>query len=303
MNISSYIRLIRPGHWVKNVVVLLPVVFGLKYQQSEAWLSAALAAVVFCGISSFVYIVNDIVDADSDKHHPLKKHRPIPAGIISRKAAIFEAMVVFAMVVGAMIFVNGMTKLVLLVYLLLQLGYIFFFKFISLVDVICLSLGFVLRAVAGAVAIGVFISPWLFICMFTIFLFVGFCKRFNELTVISDNEKAHRHRRTLITYTPQLLTHLITTSSGIAIVAFLSYCLNGSTIERFGTAYFVYTLPLVIYAIFRFAMLSMSGIYAGPTNIILKDRPFEAAVAIWSISIFFIIVYGSQIKEYLSGLY
>jgi hypothetical protein len=139
--------------------------------------------------------------------------------------------------------------------------------------------------------------------MFTIFLFVGFCKRFNELTVISDDEKAGVHRRTLITYTPQLLTHLITTSSGIAIVAFLSYCLSDSTTERFGTAYFVYTLPLVIYAIFRFAMLSMKGVYAGPTEIILKDRPFETAVTLWGIFTFLIIVYGSQIKNYLGNLY
>lgn len=188
-------------------------------------------------------------------------------------------------------------------YLLLQISYIFFFKFISIADVICLSLGFVLRAVAGAVVIRVFISPWLFICMFTIFLFMGFCKRFSELIVISDNEIAYGHRRTLIEYTPQLLTHLITTSSGIAIVAFLSYCLSESTIERFGTAYFVYTLPFLVYAVFRFAMLSMKGIYSDQVDIILKDRPFEIVTLVWVVSILFIIIYGPQIKEYLNTLY
>jgi 4-hydroxybenzoate polyprenyltransferase len=303
MNISPYIQLIRPRHWIKNAVVFFPVVFGLKYKQTEVWLSAAFIAIVFCIVSSFGYVLNDVIDAESDKHHPLKRNRPIPAGRVSRKAAAIEALLLLILAAALAVFIDRITILVILAYLLLQVSYIFFFKFISIADVICLSLGFVLRAVAGAVAIKVFISPWLFICMFTIFLFMGFCKRFNELTVISDDGRAHRHRKTLIAYTPELLTHLITTSSGIAIVAFLSYCLSESTIGRFGTTYFVYTLPFLVYAVFRFAMLSMKGVYADPTDIIFGDRPFEIVTLLWVISMLFIIIYGPQIKEYLSSLY
>ena len=303
MNILPYIQLIRPRHWVKNTIVLLPVIFGLKYRQADAWLSAAFIAVVFCIASSFIYVMNDIIDAESDKHHPFKKNRAIPSGKVSRKAAGFEALLLLILAAVLVIFIDKLTLLVILAYLLLQSSYIFFFKFISISDVIFLSLGFVLRAVAGAVVIRVFISPWLFICMFTIFLFMGFCKRFNELIVISDNGTACGHRRTLIEYTPELLTHLITTSSGIAIVAFLSYCLSESTIERFGTAYFVYTLPFLVYAVFRFAMLSMKGVYSDPVDIILRDRPFEIVTLLWVISMLFIIIYGLQIKEYLGNLY
>ncbi len=303
MSILPYIQLIRPRHWIKNAVVLFPVVFGLKYRQMDSWLIAAFVAIIFCIVSSFVYVLNDIVDAQSDKYHPLKKNRAIPAGKVSRKAAVVEALLLLILAAVLAVFTGSITVLVILVYLLLQISYIFFFRFISIADVICLSLGFVLRAVAGAVAIKVFISPWLFICMFTIFLFMGFCKRFNELTVISDDARAYGHRRTLIAYTPELLTHLITTSSGIAIVAFLSYCLSESTIERFGTAYFVYTLPFLVYAVFRFAMLSMKGSYSDQVDIILRDRPFEIVTLLWVILMLFIIIYGPQIKEYLGGLY
>ncbi len=303
MNILPYIQLIRPRHWVKNSIVLLPVIFGLKYRQADSWLNAGFIAVIFCVASSFVYVLNDIIDAESDRHHPFKKNRPVAAGKVSKKAAGILALILLIISAVFFIFVDRLTLYVILAYLLLQISYIFFFKFISIADVICLSLGFVIRAVAGAVVIRVFISPWLFICMFTIFLFMGFCKRFSELVVISDTETAFGHRKTLIEYTPQLLTHLITTSSGIAIVAFLSYCLSESTIERFGTTYFVYTLPFLVYAVFRFAMLSMKGVYSDQVDIILKDRPFEIVTIIWVVSILLIIVYGPQIKEYLGSLY
>jgi len=303
MNISPHIKLIRPRHWIKNAVVFLPVIFGLKYRQIDSWLTVGFVAIIFSIVSSFIYVINDIVDAESDKHHPFKKNRPIPAGVVSKMAAGFDALFLFVLSVVLVIFVDRLTMSVIFAYLLLQLCYIFFLKFVSIADVICLSIGFVLRAVAGAVVIRVFISPWLFICMFTIFLFMGFCKRFSEMAVISDNEAAYKHRKTLVGYTPQFLTHLITTSSGIAIVAFLAYCLSESTIERFGTTYFVYTLPLLVYAVFRFAMLSMKGIYSDQIDIILKDRLFEIATLAWGVLILLIIVYGPAVKECLGGLY
>ncbi len=303
MNITPHIQLIRPRHWIKNAVVFLPVVFGLKYRQLDSWLTVGFVAIVFCVVSSLVYVINDIVDAESDKRHPDKKNRPIPAEAVSKKAAGLNALVLFVVSAILILFVNKLTMFVILAYLLLQLSYIFFFKFVSIADVICLSIGFVLRAVAGAVAIYVLVSPWLFICMFTIFLFMGFCKRFSEIAVISDDKIACEHRKTLIEYTPQFLTHLITTSSGIAIVSFLAYCLSESTVERFGTTYLVYTLPFLVYAVFRFAMLSMKGVYSDQIDIILKDRLFEFATLIWGVLILFIIIYGPGVKEYLSGLY
>ena len=188
-------------------------------------------------------------------------------------------------------------------YLLLQLLYTFVFKQIVLIDVICISLGFVLRAMAGAVAIQVEVSCWLFICMFTLCLFMGFCKRYSEIMIISDKEMAINHRPILIEYTPQLLTHLITLSAGIAVVAFLFYGVSESTVARFGTVYFVYTLPVMVYGIFRFAMLSMKGAYHDPTELILNDRPFQATVILWLLLSAGIISYGRELHDWLGSLY
>ncbi len=300
---TAQIRLLRPTHWIKNVVVLFPIFFGLKYNQPHAWSLAGMVAICFCLFASVIYIVNDIVDAESDKEHPKKKDRPIPSGAVSKKAAMVEAVVVFCIAIFLASKVSMLAQIVLAAYLVLQLGYIFFFKSISILDVIVLSLGFVIRAVAGAVAIEVFVSPWLFICMFTVFMFMGFCKRYNELALIDDAKKAQSHRKTLISYTKEFLTHLITTSSAIAIVSFLSYSLSDSTIEHFGCSYFVYSLPLMVYCIFRFAMLSMSGCYNGPTDIILKDRPFQVVTFLWAIMMLAVIVYGSSMNVFFDKLY
>jgi hypothetical protein len=170
-------------------------------------------------------------------------------------------------------------------------------------DVICIALGFVLRTAAGAVAIKVVISPWLFICMFTICLFMGFCKRYSEVAKISDLALAKSHRPTLIIYTPELLTHLITVSAGIAVTGFLLYGLSERTVAIFGTNYFIYTLPIVVYAVFRFAMLSMNGVYADPTALILRDRPFQAVTVLWVLSALLIVYWGKDLQSLIQKLY
>ena len=297
------VKLARIRHWIKNIVVLFPVVFGMRMAEPAAWGKALVTAAAFCFASSFAYIINDIKDAAADKCHPDKKKRPLASGRVSTKAAIAEAAVLLAAGLVIAACVSWLLLFVVIVYVCLQLGYTFLFKRIVLIDVGCISFGFVLRAVAGAVAISVTISPWLFICMFTFCLFVGFCKRYNELVTIGDMSAAENHRRTLISYTPELLTHLITLSAGIAVVAFLLYGVNDRTVEHFGTNYFVYTLPVVMYGVFRFAMLSMNGSYCDPTELILHDRVFQVTILVWVVSALCIINWGPDLHELLGGLY
>ena len=303
MAVKEIIKLARPRHWIKNVIVIFPLFFGLQMCDSCAWGSVLLAAAAFCFVSSFAYIINDIKDADSDRSHPNKKNRPLASGRVSVASAAGWAVVFLAVGMLLGLAVSLFLLLIIAVYALLQLGYTFFFKHIVLIDVICISLGFVLRAVAGAVAIKVAISPWLFICMFTFCLFLGFCKRYNELVTIGDIDTAQNHRNTLLEYTPDLLTHLITISAGIAVVAFLLYGVNDRTVEHFGTNYFTYTLPIIIYGVFRFAMLSMKGSYADPTDLILRDRPFQITVFIWLLSALCIIYWGRSIQSWIENLY
>ncbi len=295
------IQLARPGHWIKNIVVLLPIVFGLRMYDINAWLWAIAAAAAFCLASSFSYILNDIKDRQSDLAHPLKKNRPLASGTISIKTAVIEAVVLLLVALVVAQTLSPLLLVMILAYVFLQVCYTAFLKAKPLADVICIALGFVLRAAAGAVAIKVAISPWLFICMFTICLFMGFCKRYSEVATIGD--RAHDHRPVLIAYTPELLTHLITLSAGIAIMAFLVYGLNERTVEQFGTNYFIYTLPVVVYAVFRFAMLSMKGSYYDPTDLILHDRIFQITILIWMVAAFAIICYGKTINGWIQSFY
>ncbi len=173
MPLNEIIRIARPGHWVKNIVVFLPVVFGMHATDGEAWLRALGAAVAFCFVSSFSYIINDIIDRENDRCHPRKKDRPLASGRLSVSTAIAEATVCIVLGFGIAFAISRLLGLVAAAYVVLQVCYTLLLKQKVLVDVICIAMGFVLRTVSGAVAIGVAISPWLFICMFTICLFLG----------------------------------------------------------------------------------------------------------------------------------
>ena len=292
----------RPGHWIKNGAVLLPVVFGRQAGSASAWLSAVVAAAAFCLASSCAYIVNDIADRETDQAHPRKKHRPIAAGRVSLRAACIEAAVLGVVALIVAWYISAALVGLVAVFLLLEIGYSLLLKHKVLVDVISIALAFVLRAAAGAVTIAVVISPWLFVCMFTACLFMGFCKRYGEVVTLGQTAEAGRHRKVLFAYTPEVLTHLVTVSAGIAVVSFLLYGMSPRTVGEFGTYYFVYTLPVVIYGVFRFAMLSMKGIYADPTDLILHDRPFQLAVVVWLAASVGIVYYGKALSAWLSGL-
>jgi 4-hydroxybenzoate polyprenyltransferase len=278
---ADLFHLARPRHWVKNFIVLLPVLFSRRFADAGAWISAGVAAGAFCCASSAVYSLNDLLDRREDRSHPVKRHRPVAAGRLPIRMAASQAAVlsILSLLIG--LGANRLVLLSILIYLTLQMAYSTILKHWMLVDVICIALGFVVRAVAGALAIRVPISPWLVVCTFTLCLFLGFCKRRNEIAVLGDNQTAGSHRRTLLNYTPELLTHLITLSGAVAIVSFLLYATSPRTVHNFGTPALVYSLPLVVYGVCRFAMLSMRGAYDDPTDLILRDRPFQATVVLW----------------------
>ena len=167
----------------------------------------------------------------------------------------------------------------------MTLAYSLALKRAIIVDVIVIASGFVLRAWGGSLAVDVATSEWLVACMFTLCLFMGFGKRRCELVMISNLEEAKQHRRTLIHYTPDLLNHLITVSAGIAVVTFLLYTMDSTGIPApFHKEHLFYTLPVVVYGVFRYAMVTELGLYSGPTDIVLKDKPFVAAVLVWAVA-------------------
>jgi len=292
------VRLARPTHWVKNIIVFFPVVFALRMADPLAWAWSAVAAAAFCLASSFGYIINDLYDRDRDRLHPLKKDRPLASGQVSPRAAVTEALILGAASLAVAAAVNRLVLAVTAAYLALMLAYTLVFKHKMLLDVIVLALGFVLRAAGGALAIPVELSPWLFIVTFTLCLFMGYCKRFNEIATLGPDDAAG-HRATLAAYSPELLTHLITLSAGVAIVAFLLYATTPRTVEHFGTNYLVYTLPLVIYGVTRLAMLSMRGRYGDPTDLVLHDRPFQLTMVLWVAMAVAILKFAPQLRQQL----
>ena len=299
MKIALIIQLARVPHWIKNLIVLFPLFFALEFHRPDAWAMALLTMAAFCLASSAIYIVNDIHDRERDRRHPRKKDRPLASGRLAVSTAWVWAGVFTAAALATATAVNWAALAILAAYMAMQIAYTFLLKHKMLVDVICIALGFVFRAVAGAAAIHVWASPWLVICTFTICLFMGFCKRRSEVATLGDLTEAGKHRVTLSGYTPELLTHLITLSAAVAILSYLLYATHPDTVTRFHShaPLLVYTLPVIVYVVCRFAMLSMVGKYADPVELILKDWPFQTAVAAWAIATFALITCGEYIHD------
>jgi 4-hydroxybenzoate polyprenyltransferase len=303
----AYLQLARPPQWVKNVFVLAGLVAGgseLIERGSfvESAGLAGLAFVGFCLVSSACYVINDLLDREEDRHHPTKRLRPLASGAVTPTGAILFSIVLAAvgMTCGVLVGARGFL-IILIAYYALTNVYSVILKHLILLDVISISTGFVLRAWGGAIAVDVPVSPWLIVCTFTLCLFLGFGKRRCELAVIGDSEKAKNHRATLEGYTIELLNHLLSISAGIAVITFLLYAMDVETERKFGTNYLIYTTPLVVYGVFRYAMLIESGRIAGPTDIMLNDRPFVGVVILWVALTSGIIYKGKSLKTWLEG--
>ncbi|MCP4250131.1 MAG: decaprenyl-phosphate phosphoribosyltransferase [bacterium] len=298
--IGAYVQLARPAQWVKNLAVFAGPAFGLRLFDATWFPQALLAFAAFCLVSSASYAINDVMDREADARHPSKKNRPVARGVIHPVAAlIFGGLLVVGGVGLSAVVLPRATTLLVAVYFVLILCYSLALKNRVLLDVIVIAIGFVLRAWAGAEAVDVFVSPWLIICTFMICMFMGFGKRRCELAVLGNAEEAHQHRKTLVRYTPELLNHLISVTAGIAIITFVLYTMiKGDHPPPFPKEHLLYTLPLVVYGVFRYAMLTESGKLPGPTEILLKDRAFLATVVLWSL-IAIGVVYEERIRGWL----
>jgi 4-hydroxybenzoate polyprenyltransferase len=294
-----YLRLMRPADWIKNLFVFAALAFGNKIGDPHAVKLALLAFVVFCLASSAGYAFNDLLDHDRDRHHPLKRTRPIASGQVSPAAAV----ILIALILGTAALLSLSTlssrfSSIVAMYIVLSVSYSLALKHRMLLDVITIATLFVLRAVGGAIAIGVTVSPWLLVCTFMLCLFLGFGKRRCEIATINDADAMRDHRPTLVRYTPDLLNHLLSTSGGIAIVTFMLYTVDTSKPSPVNKHNLIYTLPLVIYGIYRYAMLVELGKATGPTDLVINDRPFLITILLWILAAI-LILYGKVPGQFL----
>ena len=258
--IRSLLKLSRPKHWLKNILVFIPIIYAQKIFDIEMLFSNFLAFIAFCLISSAVYVINDLADAEKDKLHPIKHMRPIAAGLIGKRQAVIFA--VLLLIGGFVLFCN----IYLFLYVLLNLAYSFKLKHIVLIDCFCIAGGFMLRILAGGAAGDAVISEWLFLTMITASLFMAFGKRRGEIL-----HTASESRKVLASYNEDYLHGMIFVCSGLSIVF---YSLWSMTVS-----YMIYTVPLVIYIIAKYLLVCHdTASHGDPISIILADKVLIIAI-------------------------
>lgn len=281
------LELLRPHQWVKNIVVFAGPAAGLRLFTASGLLASVTAFASFCLAASGAYAINDAMDREADARHPVKRNRPVARGAILPGSATAIGGVLAVASIGVALLAGGRVALVVALYFGMTIAYSLVFKQKVLLDVIVIATGFVLRAWAGSLAAEVYTSKWLVACMFTLCLFLGFGKRRCEVAMMGGTVEGGQHRKTLMRYTPDLLNHLITVSAGIAVITFLLYTLEpavgGLHAPPFRKEHLFYTLPIVVYGVFRYAMLTESGVHSGPTEIVLKDKPLLATIVGWAV--------------------
>jgi 4-hydroxybenzoate polyprenyltransferase len=286
---TDLIRSMRPNQWVKNTVIFAGVIFARHFENTGDLLRVLGAFAIFCALASAVYLFNDIRDRDTDRVHPQKKDRPIAAGRVSVSMAGGTAVVLFAIGLLAAWQLGGQFFLAAAAYVVLSVAYSFALKHVAVLDVMIVASGFVIRAVAGAAAIPVAISPWLIVCTSLLALFLGFGKRRSEIEALGGD--ATSHRAALEGYTLPLLDQLIAVTTASTVVAYALYTLAPDTHEKFGTINLIWTLPFVMYGVFRYLYLIYGANKGGnPTRALLTDVPILINGALWLVSVIVIIM-------------
>lgn len=276
-------QLLRPTQWSKNTVLFAALIFS-KHLFVPADVVAVVAAFIcFCCVASGAYVMNDIRDCERDRQHPLKARRPLPSGRVPRSTAIAVTIaLVAAGLTGAFTLGLGFGLLTAF-YFVLQVGYTFALKDMVILDVMSIATGFVVRAVAGGVVIGVPVSPWLIICTFLLALFLGFSKRRHELVLLED--RATEHRVSLREYSPYFLDQMIAVVTASTVVAYAIYTVSLEVREKLGTDQLYLTIPFVLYGIFRYLYLVHQREMGGnPTQILLSDQPLLIDVVLWIVT-------------------
>lgn len=280
----SVLHSLRPEQWTKNLLVFAALLFARRLFDPAAVLQALAAFAIFCGLSGAVYLLNDVSDRESDRQHPVKRHRPIAAGDVSAPTAVAWALVLIALGLSLSFWLQTGFGMAAAAYLVLQAAYTRVLKHVVILDVMAIAFGFVLRAVAGGLVIGVPISDWLVICTILLALFLGLSKRRHELTLLAAG--AAGHRRILEEYDPYLLDQMIAVVAAATLVAYIIYCLSPETTARFGTHWLVLTVPFPIYGLFRYLYIVHRKDGGGnPSEMLLTDRPLLSCVGLWGLTV------------------
>ncbi len=280
LTMNALVKTMRPNQWTKNLILFAGLIFAQQLFHLIPILQTIAAFLLFCLLSSTIYIINDIKDVERDRQHPLKSKRPIPAGELPISTASAAAAIIAGMALLCSFLLDVGFGVVALAYFVLLFAYSFWLKHLVILDVLTIAIGFVLRAIAGAEVIDVEFSSWLLLCTILLALFLGLSKRRHELVLLGDN--AHSHRKILEEYSPHLLDQMIGVVTASTLMAYALYTMAPETIDKFGTSYMIVTIPFVIYGIFRYLYLVHQKELGGnPSSMLVTDKPILINVVLW----------------------
>jgi len=285
--IKDYIKLLRISHWIKNSFVFVPLIFAELLWEKDYLLTVLLATFVFGLVSSTIYVFNDIVDVESDREHPQKKYRPLASGVISIARAKVVIFVLSVIIVTLMYFFPFEFNLVLIGYIILNVLYSLVLKNIVILDLISISLGFLLRVIGGAFVIGVYISSWLILTTLFISLYLAAMKRRSELVhTVSE----YRSRKVLEEYSLYFIDQISAITAAGVVISYALYSVSEHTVQHFHTENLVYTTIFVIFGIFRYMYLVFKKHKGENTvEILLTDIPLIVNILLYIITITLII--------------
>lgn len=287
--IIPLLKSFRPVHWTKNLLLFAAPVFSLHIFQYEFFILSFSAFCLFCMISSGTYIFNDLLDISSDRNHPVKRNRPLASGEVKPVFAAIAALLLTAGGLALSFLLNRDFGFAALFYLVMSVSYSYKLKNVVILDVLIISSGFMVRAVAGTVIINVEISSWLLVCTIFLSLFIALCKRLNEFKLLENNNNLVT-RKILKEYSPEMLTQFISISASAAAIAYTLYTVDAATIEKFGTRNLVYTVPFVIYGLFRYLyLIHKTDMGENPELVLLYDKGTLLNIVIYLITVIYIL--------------
>jgi len=278
----------RPKQWYKNIVIFIGLVFSLNFLNPADWLNVIAAFVIFCILSGSIYIINDIIDVEKDRNHPLKRLRPLASGKLKLSHGLSFAIIFIVLAFAGSYLINIPFFLITLTFFFLILIYSLFLKNFLIVDILVISSGFVLRAIAGCLAISVVVSPWLIICTFLIALFLALGKRRHELIIMGGDAK--NHRQILGEYSSEMLEQMINITTSILVMSYSLYTFFSNNM------YMMLTIPFAFYGLFRYLYLVHSKNMGGEPEMIFKDRGMVLCLIFWVI-IVLLILYMDKIIQ------
>jgi len=279
----------RPKQWTKNVIIYAGLVFDGQLFRPEPFILITISFVLLCLAASTIYIVNDLADIERDRQHPKKKYRPLASGQLPVRLGIVAALLLPIIAVGGALLYKPGYAAILTAYIALNMLYTFWLKHVAIIDILVITSGYVLRVAGGVLVIEVArFSPWLYTCTALLALFLAIGKRRQELITLGDNAAAVRP--IFKDYNLPLLDNMLNIVTTSTLIAYILYTIEAPSLLLAGNNLALITVPFVMYALFRYLyLIHVNGEGGAPDEVILRDHPLQAAIALWGLTFIFIL--------------